>query len=103
MQRWLIAGSRLLTDIGYMGRPSRALRIFRRTAMNAMNQSSSNQFQLCFRSLFHSGRGFAFPCDPKGQVDLDGMSENARNNYFYARAMVGRELSAPAVETALLH
>ena len=66
-------------------------------------QSSSNQFQLCFRSLFHSGRGYAFPCDPAGQVDLDGMSENARNNYFYARAMVGRELSAQAVEAALLH
>lgn len=65
----------------------------------AMNESRSNAFQLCFRSLFHSGRGYAFPCDPAGQVDLDAMSERARNNYFYARAMVGRELSAPAVET----
>ena len=63
-----------------------------------MNQSSANPHQLCFRSLFHSGRGYAFPCDPQGQVDLDNMSERARNNYFYARAMVGRELSAPAVE-----
>jgi hypothetical protein len=62
--------------------------------------SSSNQFQLCFRSLFSSGRGFAFPCDPKGQVDLDGMSEKARLNYFYARAMIGRELTYPAVEAA---
>jgi hypothetical protein len=34
---------------------------------------------------------------------MDQMSENARNNYLYARAMVGRELSAPAVETAFLH
>ena len=59
--------------------------------------------QLCFRSLFNSGRGYAFPCDPKGQVDLDQMSERARNNYFYARAMVGRELSVPAVERADLH
>jgi len=63
-----------------------------------MNKSS--EFQLCFRSLFHSGRGYAFPCDPHGQVDLDRMSEQARNNYFYARAMVGRELSPPAVEAA---
>ena len=62
---------------------------------------SSSQFQLCFRSLFHEGRGFAFPCDPEGHVDLDGMSERARNNYFYARAMVGRELSVPAVENPL--
>ena len=64
-------------------------------------QSSSSQFQLCFRSLFHEGRGYAFPCDPQGQVDLDGMSERARNNYFYARAMVGKELSVPAVEHPL--
>ena len=68
-----------------------------------MNESRSDAYQLCFRSLFHSGRGYAFPCDPAGQVDLDNMSERARNNYFYARAMVGRELSAPAVEAPLMH
>ena len=66
-----------------------------------MTESSANAYQLCFRSLFHSGRGYAFPCDPQGQVNLDRMSERARNNYFYARAMVGRELSAPAVEATL--
>ena len=68
-----------------------------------MNESRSNAYQLCFRSLFHAGRGYAFPCDPMGQVDLDGMTERARNNYFFARAMVGRDLSAPAVEATLLH
>lgn len=68
---------------------------------SAMNDA--NAFRLCFRSLFDSGRGFAFPCDPQGQVDLDGLSERARNNYLYARAMVGRELAVPAVELAELH
>jgi hypothetical protein len=68
-----------------------------------MNNTNSSNYQLCFRSLFHSGRGYAFPCDPSGQVDLDHLSERARNNYFYARAMVGRELSAPAVESNTLH
>ena len=68
-----------------------------------MNESAIRNYQLCFHSLFHSGRGYAFPCDPAGHVDLDGMSERARNNYFYARAMVGRELAAPAVETTMLH
>lgn len=66
-----------------------------------MMDSSSSQFQLCFRNLFDNGRGFAFPCDPHGHVDLDHMSEKARNNYFYARAMIGRELAYPAVETVL--
>lgn len=66
-----------------------------------MMESSSSQFQLCFRNLFDNGRGYAFPCDPEGHVDLDRMSERARNNYFYARAMIGRELAYPAVETIL--
>jgi hypothetical protein len=64
---------------------------------------NAHQFQLRFRSLFDSGRGFAFPCDGEGQVDLDHLSESARNNYFYARAMVGRELAVPAVEVSALH
>ena len=68
-----------------------------------MIQSGTNAFLLCFRSLFEAGRGYAFPCDGTGQVDLDHLSEQARNNYFYARAMVGRELSTPAVEAADLH
>jgi hypothetical protein len=66
-------------------------------------QSRSASFLLCFRSLFQSGRGYAFPCDGAGRVDLDGLSESGRNNYLYARAMVGRELAAPAVEVDQLH
>jgi len=68
-----------------------------------MLQSASNQYRLCFRSLFDAGRGYAFPCDETGHVDLDGMSERARNNYFFARAMVGRELAVPAVELSAMH
>ncbi|HVZ44036.1 MAG TPA: hypothetical protein VHA82_09510 [Ramlibacter sp.] len=64
---------------------------------------STNEFQLRFRNLFDSGRGYAFPCDRQGHVDLDTLSERARNNYFYARAMVGRELAVPDVERTALH
>jgi hypothetical protein len=64
--------------------------------------SNSTGFRLCFRAL-RSGHGFAVPCDAKGQVDLDQMSERTRNNYFYARAMMGRELSYPAVEAGGIH
>ncbi len=68
-----------------------------------MIESRSSVFQLCFRSLFDPGRGYAFPCDGAGRVDLDGLSEEARNNYLYARAMIGRELSVPEVEAVDLH
>ena len=57
-------------------------------------------FLLRFRSLYESGRGYAFPCDDSGRVDLDRLSERVRNDYLYARAMVGRELAAPDVEPA---
>ncbi|MGZ5845980.1 MAG: hypothetical protein ACXWJJ_00775 [Ramlibacter sp.] len=64
---------------------------------NASPQGGPSSFTLLFRPLFHAGRGFAFPCDPQGHVDLNAMSERARNNYFYARAMMGRELAFPSV------
>jgi hypothetical protein len=68
-----------------------------------MIESTTNQFELRFQSLFHSGRGYAFPCDPKGQVDLDRLSDRTRMNYLYARAMVGRELAVPAVRPRAMH
>lgn len=66
--------------------------------MTHLKDARSTQFRLCFRSLFDSGRGYAFPCDSDGRVNLNELSEGARNNYLYARAMVGREVAAPAVE-----
>lgn len=68
-----------------------------------MFETTAIQFQLCFRSLFRTGCGFSFPCDPQGRVDMDQLTERARNNYLFARAMVGRELAVPAVEPIALH
>ncbi len=59
------------------------------------------RFELRFQSLFDSGRGYAFPCDPQGEVDLDQLSDRARTNYLYARAMVGKELAVPAVRPSM--
>ena len=55
---------------------------------------------LRFRSLFDAGRGLAFPCDERGHVDLDGLSEPALRNYLYARTLIGREFLCPAIEPA---
>ncbi|WP_284619752.1 hypothetical protein [Aquabacterium humicola] len=68
-----------------------------------MNESrllndAPRRFQLCFRSLFQPGRAYVFPCDAAGQVDLDALSERARNNYLYARAVRGREFTQPDVQ-----
>jgi len=71
--------------------------------MNAMITTEATRdrrpaFVLRFRSLFDEGRAYAFPCDEQGHVDLDSLSERARINYLYARAVIGREVAMPAVE-----
>jgi hypothetical protein len=68
-----------------------------------MQVAVHSDFQLCYRSLFDPGRGFAFPCDAQGHVDLDHLSDRSRNNYLYARAMVGKELTLPSIECQALH
>ena len=54
-------------------------------------------YEVRFQSLFHEGRALCFPCDEHGRVTLDALSDRARANYLYARAVVGREYAYPAV------
>ena len=67
-----------------------------------MNPSPA-AYELRFTSLFNHGRGLSFPCDAAGRVDLDALSEQARNNYLFARAVIGRDFTFPAVRPAALH
>ncbi|WP_428419697.1 hypothetical protein [Methylibium sp.] len=62
-----------------------------------------NGFELRFRSLFDEGRGFSFPCDASGRVNMDALSDRARSSYLYARALIGRELSTPVVQCCDMH
>ena len=55
-------------------------------------------YELRFMSLFTEGRGLTFPCDAAGRVDLDGLSDRARQHYWYARKAVGREYRFPTVQ-----
>src|SRR5436190_20013945 len=59
------------------------------------------KFELRFRSLFRPGAGYAFPCDVDGHVDLDALTEAGRNHYFFARTVVGSELTMPTVDRAV--
>lgn len=63
-----------------------------------MNTSSSHpRYELRFRSLYRPGRGFTFPCDAAGRVDMDALSDGERDSYLYARTVIGSELAMPAV------
>lgn len=65
-----------------------------------MTDSTLKQYELRFRHLVDSGRGFTFPCDHNGHVDLNQLSDRARTDYLFARALVGRDLAVPAVRPA---
>lgn len=67
----------------------------------AMNPSTATAYELRFASMFDPGRGYSFPCDAGGCVELDALGDRERNNYLYARALVGRDLAAPAVQPVL--
>ena len=62
------------------------------------SNTSDAGFLLRFECL-QGGPGLGFPCDSEGHVDLNQLSEPARNNYLYARAMMGREFAPPVLET----
>ncbi|WP_238446644.1 hypothetical protein [Azohydromonas australica] len=67
--------------------------------MNAPSPSRKDRsYQLRFNALDEGGRALVFPCDAKGQVDIDSLSESARNDYFFARAVVGGEFTRPCVQ-----
>ncbi|MDR6536672.1 hypothetical protein [Variovorax soli] len=69
-----------------------------------MNASHvSHAYELRFNALFEDRRSFSFPCDATGNVDMDSMGERALNNYLYARAMMGLEVSWPDVRPSTAH
>ena len=54
-------------------------------------------YELRFAGLSNRRHDYRFPCDEMGRVDIDELTDRDRTNYFYARAVVGKELSAPIV------
>lgn len=53
--------------------------------------------ELRFRSLRQQGAAMVFPCDATGKVDLNALSDRARNDYLFARAVAGRDFAFPVV------
>jgi hypothetical protein len=66
--------------------------------MNEPSVSAAGKsYELRFLALFVTRRGYAFPCDAQGHVDMDRLTSCGRTNYLFARAVVGTELAAPVV------
>lgn len=60
------------------------------------------RYALCFQSRCPPGRMLQFPCDERGQVELDRLSEPDLREYLYARVVMGHELAMPRVVPARL-
>ena len=69
----------------------------------ATHTADTSSFVLRFPSLFDDGRGFAFPCDESGVVDVGALSPRARANYLSVRGAVGRDFGVPAVVSSVRH
>ncbi|VTU36293.1 hypothetical protein H4CHR_03877 [Variovorax sp. PBS-H4] len=69
--------------------------------MNALPASTG--WELRFDALFAGRRGFVFPCTAEGHVNMDALNERTLNNYLFARAMMGREVTWPSVYPSCSH
>ena len=61
------------------------------------SETAGHNHVLWYRPLSGEGRGFLFPCDADGRVNLDALNDQAKNNYLFARTAKGREFATPAV------
>ena len=62
------------------------------------SSTSTAAFELYFPSLRLSTPALSFPCDAGGDVWLDTLGERARDNYLFARALMGRDYGMPTVQ-----
>jgi hypothetical protein len=66
---------------------------------SSLSPHEAPSHELWFQSLFNAGRALVFPCDANGRVDIDALNHRARQNYFYACTVIGREFATPTVSS----
>lgn len=58
--------------------------------------------ELRFAPHVHGRRAMVFPCDERGQVDMNSLDERRRNDYLFARALMDRDYERPVVRPVSL-
>ena len=58
------------------------------------------RYELCFHDLTDKACVWRFPCDAAGRVDLDSLTERARQDYYFARMVIGRVFRSPDVKSS---
>jgi len=57
----------------------------------------ASRYELRFEPLRRESDAYSVPCDAHGCVDLDALGERYRNNYLFARAVIGHTYRCPVV------
>ncbi len=52
-------------------------------------------YYLKFQDLWNCGHALSFPCNDKGEVNLDEFSKRMKENYYFVRTMIGKQYSCP--------
>lgn len=71
------------------------------TVADALPGEAEPTHLLHFEPLAAQGAGLDIPCDPQGRVGLDALGDKLRNDYFFARALIGRLFAKPTVKAAM--
>ena len=58
--------------------------------------SSAAPYRIRFEPLSARAHALEFGCDAEGRVEIDALDDRDRNDYFFARALVGRDFARPA-------
>ena len=54
-------------------------------------------FELRFDPLVDQQPSLSFPCDARGEVDLDELCDRSRCDYMFAHALIGRHFTVPVI------
>ncbi len=54
-------------------------------------------FELRFEPLVGEQVPLSFPCDARGQVDLDELCDRSRRDYMFAHTLIGRNFTVPVI------
>ena len=58
-------------------------------------------FELRFEPLVDEQVPLTFPCDARGQVDLDELCDRSRCDYMFAHTLIGRHFTLPVIRACL--
>jgi hypothetical protein len=57
-------------------------------------------FELRFEPLVEAQPRLSFPCDARGQVDLDELCDRSRCDYMFAHALIGRHFTVSVIRAS---